>query len=346
MTGDHEAAARTVATSIGVDDVIAAALPADKVAAIRRPATRGSPRCDGGRRHQRRSSSCVRGPRPRCRLGYRRRHESADLIIMRDNLTAVPTAIALARRTYLTIRTNLLWAFGYNVVAIPLAAFGFLNPLIAGAAMALSSGCVVWNSSRLRHFSANAVARRAQPSVAVGALVQPSWLAGSLAAVMMAVAVFSGVRLVAGYARYVSVARGRRVRCMLRWHCRWPECSNANLTLIPGSAWSSSSLGSAVWFAGRSWGFWQVPGAVGGLRRGRSCSRAGRWSTCCGPCRCGPDGSLICGAHMVGMTSSGMTPAKLPALGLVLVALLFGEAVLLAQRLPRGAAPRDRAATR
>ena len=79
--------------------------------------------------------------------------ESADLIIMRDNLTAVPTAITLARRTYLTIRTNLLWAFGYNVIAIPLAAFGFLNPLIAGAAMALSSGCVVWNSSRLRHFS-------------------------------------------------------------------------------------------------------------------------------------------------------------------------------------------------
>ncbi len=87
--------------------------------------------------------------------------ESADLIIMRDNLTAVPTAITLARRTYLTIRTNLVWAFGYNVIAIPLAAFGFLNPLIAGAAMALSSGCVVWNSSRLRHFSTD-VQRKAE----------------------------------------------------------------------------------------------------------------------------------------------------------------------------------------
>ena len=85
--------------------------------------------------------------------------ESADLIIIRDDLTVVPTAITLARRTYLTIRTNLTWAFAYNVIAIPLAAFGFLNPLIAGAAMALSSGCVVWNSSRLRHFSTEALRR-------------------------------------------------------------------------------------------------------------------------------------------------------------------------------------------
>ena len=98
--------------------------------------------------------------------------ESADLIIMRDNLTAVPTAITLARRTYLTIRTNLIWAFGYNVIAIPLAAFGFLNPLIAGAAMALSSGCVVWNSSRLRHFSTD-VTRKANQGATPESVVGP-----------------------------------------------------------------------------------------------------------------------------------------------------------------------------
>jgi P-type E1-E2 ATPase len=74
---------------------------------------------------------------------------AADLIIVRDDLRIVPAAIVLARRTLATIRANLVWAFAYNVAAIPLAALGLLNPLIAAAAMALSSGFVVWNSSRL-----------------------------------------------------------------------------------------------------------------------------------------------------------------------------------------------------
>jgi cation transport ATPase len=77
---------------------------------------------------------------------------AADLILVRDDLRVVPDAIRLARRTVRTIRGNLLWAFGYNVVAIPLAAAGRLDPLIAGGAMALSSAFVVWNSSRLRRF--------------------------------------------------------------------------------------------------------------------------------------------------------------------------------------------------
>ncbi|MBW3658699.1 MAG: heavy metal translocating P-type ATPase, partial [Actinobacteria bacterium] len=78
--------------------------------------------------------------------------ESSDLTLMRDDLGAVVTAIDLSRRTYRTILQNLGWAFGYNVLAIPLAAAGLLNPMIAGAAMAFSSVSVVTNSLRLKRF--------------------------------------------------------------------------------------------------------------------------------------------------------------------------------------------------
>jgi cation-transporting P-type ATPase A/B len=81
---------------------------------------------------------------------------AADMILLRDDLGAVPDAIALARATFRTIRRNLAWAFCYNVLAIPLAALGFLNPLVAAATMTLSSVFVVWNSLRLRRFAAPA----------------------------------------------------------------------------------------------------------------------------------------------------------------------------------------------
>ena len=78
---------------------------------------------------------------------------AADLILLRDDLGAVPDGIGLARATFTTIRRNIAWAFGYNVAAIPLAAAGLLNPIIAAAAMALSSAFVVSNSVRLRRFA-------------------------------------------------------------------------------------------------------------------------------------------------------------------------------------------------
>ncbi len=79
---------------------------------------------------------------------------AADMILLREDLQVVPDAIKLARATFRTIRANLAWAFCYNVLAIPLAAFGFLNPLVAAATMTLSSVFVVWNSLRLRRFRA------------------------------------------------------------------------------------------------------------------------------------------------------------------------------------------------
>jgi len=81
------------------------------------------------------------------------------MILLTDDLDAVADAIKLARGTFAAIRRNLSWAFGYNLAAIPLAAAGFLNPVIAGAAMALSSAFVVWNSARLRYFDGSPTGR-------------------------------------------------------------------------------------------------------------------------------------------------------------------------------------------
>jgi Cu+-exporting ATPase len=153
VTGDNEPTARAVAGSIGVDEVIAGALPGAKVDEILRLQSEGRSVAMVG-------DGVNDGPAlARADLGLAVGSgtdvaiNAADLIIVRDDLVVVATAIQLAQRTIRTIRTNLAWAFGYNVAAIPLAACGVLNPLIAGAAMALSSCFVIWNSSRLRHFS-------------------------------------------------------------------------------------------------------------------------------------------------------------------------------------------------
>ena len=151
MTGDNAATARAVADAVGIQEVIAGALPSEKVEMIRRLQADGHSVAMVG-------DGINDGPAlANADLGIAVgsgtdvARNAADIIIVRDDLRVITTAIDLSRRTHQTIRGNLIWAFAYNIAAIPLAAAGLLNPLIAAGAMALSSGFVVWNSARLRH---------------------------------------------------------------------------------------------------------------------------------------------------------------------------------------------------
>ena len=151
VTGDNERAANVVARQCGLDGVMSGVSPREKVSAVvalqregHRVAMVGDGINDGPALAQADLGLALGS-------GTDVARNSADLLVVRDDLAAVPTAITLARKTHLTIRRNLMWAFGYNLVAIPLAVCGLLDPLIAAAAMALSSGFVVWNSARLRH---------------------------------------------------------------------------------------------------------------------------------------------------------------------------------------------------
>ena len=152
LTGDNEATARAVAAAVGIDDVIAGVLPAGKAAAIRDLQARG-------RRVAMVGDGVNDGPALAAAdlgmaigAGTDVAISAADLILLNQDLSVVPDAIALARAARKTIRRNLAWAFGYNAAAVPLAAVGFLNPLIAAAAMTMSSALVVANSLRLRRF--------------------------------------------------------------------------------------------------------------------------------------------------------------------------------------------------
>jgi len=152
LTGDNAATAQAVAAAAGIDEVISGALPAVKARVV-------ADLQAGGRSVAMVGDGINDGPAlAAARLGLALGSGTdvaicaADMILLRDDLGAVPDAITLARATFRTIRRNLAWAFCYNVLAIPLAALGLLNPLVAAAAMTLSSVFVVWNSLRLRRF--------------------------------------------------------------------------------------------------------------------------------------------------------------------------------------------------
>ncbi|GHF59708.1 Cu+-exporting ATPase [Amycolatopsis bartoniae] len=152
LTGDNETVAREVAREVGVDDVIAEVLPAGKVDVVRQLQDEGHRVAVVGDGVNDAAALAQADLGLAMGTGTDVAIEAGDLTLVRGDLRAAADAIRLSRRTLNTIKGNLFWAFAYNVAALPLAALGLLNPMIAGAAMALSSVFVVSNSLRLRRF--------------------------------------------------------------------------------------------------------------------------------------------------------------------------------------------------
>ena len=152
LTGDNEATARAVAAVVGIEEVIAGTLPEGKAAVVAGLQARGQRVAMVGDGANDGPALAVADLGLALGSGTDVAICAADMIVLRDDLRAVPEAVALARASYRVIRGNLGWAFGYNIAMVPLAALGFLNPLFASAAMTLSSAFVLWNSLRLQHF--------------------------------------------------------------------------------------------------------------------------------------------------------------------------------------------------
>jgi Cu+-exporting ATPase len=155
LTGDNETTARAVAAEVGIDEVIAEVLPADKAGVIRRLQDDGNVVAMVGDGVNDAPALAQGDLGLSIGTGTDVAIEASDLTLVSGDLRAAADAIRLSRATLRTIKQNLAWAFGYNIAALPLAALGLLNPLIAGAAMGFSSVSVVANALRLRRFRAH-----------------------------------------------------------------------------------------------------------------------------------------------------------------------------------------------
>ncbi|MGA4940659.1 heavy metal translocating P-type ATPase [Streptomyces cinereoruber] len=153
LTGDHRAVAEAVADEVGIDEVIAEVLPEGKAEVIRRLQEEGRTVAMVGDGVNDAAALATADLGLAMGTGTDAAIEAGDLTLVRGDLRVAADAVRLSRRTLATIKGNLGWAFGYNVAALPLAAAGLLNPMIAGLAMAFSSVFVVTNSLRLRRFT-------------------------------------------------------------------------------------------------------------------------------------------------------------------------------------------------